>query len=170
MNDTPPPEDTGEHPLGDEIEWIRQQSPVERARYLDERRSGLLQSGAPTFAVDIIERAMRSADRDALRWLAGWSWRVIETFCSSHRGSLFELPAAVSYRLVMDATLGFLLGQGLVSSDTVMAGLAQTPQLWRDAIPEHLQPPVGVELAQYRMRKRQLPPDPDSPLAVGEGE
>lgn len=133
---------------------LQRRTPLARARYLEEERARLTQAGASTEVLDLAEQAMQGDDRERVDGLLEWTTRVVGGWCRDHHNALFELPFAVSQRLIAQVTVAYLYGQGLLSPSS---GDAEARSLeWREVVPTHLLPDVAGELARHKTLRAAL--------------
>lgn len=87
-------------------------------------------------------------DWQTVHGLGRWAKLVVDTFIADNQPDLDGLPSTVRESLIVEATIAYLIGGGLVvPAPPGEPGLH--PILWRDAIPEHLHPDVASAVARH---------------------
>ncbi len=131
---------------------IEKWSPYERERWL----AGRLASGEDPKLVDAAREVLGSGDREVLAGLCQWSRLVVDSFRSEHAAALAALPPAVAAGLIVEATVAYLFGYGLMVPAPA-GGPGWHPREWRDAVPEHLHPDVDGAVAAHQRVLDRLP-------------
>lgn len=144
-------------------EMLARRSPIERERYLGAQEAGRREAGQPVDVVLAARETLAEMDRQTQAGLAQWARRVVGSFCSEHREELAALPAAIAQGLVVEVTVAYLFGYGLMTP--APAGEADWhPIDWREAIPVHLHPDVAGAVASHERMLAALPqPDHGHP-------
>ncbi len=131
---------------------VETRSPFERERWFADR----LAAGEDPGVVDAAREALGAADKQVVVRIGAWAFLIVDSFRSTYAAELKELPAAVATRLLMEATIAYLYGFG-VMVPAPSSGPGWHPLEWADAVPEHLRPDVAGAVAAHRRVLARLP-------------
>lgn len=127
---------------------LSRRSPYEREQYLVDKERERREAGQPTDIITAVREVLAVEDRQIVAGLGQWARRIVDSFCSEYRRELGELPSAIAQGLIVEATVAYLYGYGLVRpTEPGEAGLH--PLEWRVAIPRHLHPDMAGAVAAY---------------------